>query len=84
MPETTERVLEFAIEAFKRHVGDLLDDPSWLLDEDDPAGYIAEQRLISADLGIDFESLITELGTEYEIARLRSYEARLPASSQHL
>ncbi len=83
MPETTERVLEFATEAFRRHVGDLLDDPSWLLDEDDPAGYMAEQRLISEDLGIDFDCLITELGTEYEINRLRGYEAvRAPAGQR--
>jgi hypothetical protein len=77
MPVTTDRVIEFALEAFRRHIDDLLDDPSWLLDEDDldPPEYIAEQRRIAEDLGIDFEELILQVGHEFEISRLRDYEA---------
>lgn len=82
MPVTTDRVMEFAAEAFRRHVSDLLDDPSWLLDEDNPSAYIAEQRLLSADLGIDFDGLVAELGTEYEIGRLRGYEDGTQASGR--
>jgi hypothetical protein len=77
MPVTTDRVIEFAMEAFRRHIDDLLDDPSWLLDEDDldPSEYIAEQRRIAEDLGIDFEELILQVGHDFEISRLRDYEA---------
>lgn len=77
MPVTTDRVIEFATEAFHRHIDDLLDDPSWLLQEDDldPSEYIAEQRRIAEDLGIDFDELIQQVGHDYEISRLRDYEA---------
>lgn len=77
MPVTTDRVIEFAMEALRRHVEDLLDDPSWLLDEAgiDPVAYLAEQRQIAADLGFDYDALVEEIGSEYEIARLRNYEA---------
>lgn len=85
MPVTTDRVIEFAIEAFKRHLDDLLDDPSWLAEDQtrypeeeqvDPVEYIAEQRRIAADLGLDFDILSEELGTPYEVERLQRYSVR--------
>lgn len=82
MPVTTDRVIEFATEAFRRHLGDLLDDPTWLLDEEDldPVEYIAEQRRIAADLGIDFDSMSEELGSPHEVERLQRYAVRNFAS----
>ena len=78
MPVTTDRVIEFAVEAFKRHLGDLLDDPSWLIEDEqvDPVEYIAEQRRIAADLGLDFDNLSGELGSPYEVERLQRYSVR--------
>jgi len=78
MPVTTDRVIEFAVEAFKRHLDDLLDDPSWLIEDGqvDPVEYIAEQRRIAADLGLDFDLLSEELGTPYEVERLQRYGVR--------
>jgi hypothetical protein len=76
MPITTERVLQFAKEAFERHVQDVLDDPSWLLEEPEHEAveWLAQQRLIASELGVDYDELL-ERGSEFEIRRLRQYEA---------
>ncbi|NTF17337.1 hypothetical protein G6L37_02715 [Agrobacterium rubi] len=86
MPVTTDRVIEFAAEAFRRHLGELLDDPTWLVEEGDldPVEYIAEQRRIAADLGIDFDSLSEEIGSPFEVERLRRYAVRNYSSPARL
>ena len=71
MPQTTERVFAWARASFKMHVENMLDDPHGMAVM--PA-YIAEMRQLAADLGLDFYSLCAELGTPYEIKRLRDLE----------
>jgi hypothetical protein len=86
MPVTTDRVIDFAKDAFKRHLEELLDDPTWLLNEPDldPVEYIAEQRRIAADLLLDFDALVDELGTPSEIDRLQRYSVREFSSGRRI
>ena len=74
--ETTERVIEYARERLRHEVTDLLDDPSWLtaMPEELIAKYFEDARLLAADLGLDFDVLIDETGTDYERSRLRRLE----------
>lgn len=73
MPEVSVRVLNFAREAFERHIGDLLDDP-FGFDPDDIQGTIAQYRHLAADLGLDFDVICVKLGSVYELERLRKIE----------
>ena len=75
--ETTERVVEYARERLRHEIRDLLDDPSWLtsMPEELIANYFKERRLLAADLGLDFDVLVGETGTEPERARVRRLEA---------
>ncbi|MDG4884499.1 hypothetical protein [Mesorhizobium sp. WSM4884] len=74
--ETTERVIEYARDRFKHEVKDLLDDPSWLssMPEELIANYFNEARLLAADLGLDFDLLVDETGTDHQRGRLRRLE----------
>lgn len=79
MPETTDRVLAFAREAFETYLDNFLDDPFGALGEEEARDnghiHVAELRLLAADLGINFEEAVLRLGTESERARLRRLEA---------
>jgi hypothetical protein len=74
--ETTERVVEYARERLRHEIRDLLDDPSWLtsMPEELIAKYFKERRLLAADLGLDFDVLVDETGSEHERSRLRRLE----------
>jgi len=74
--ETSKRVVEYARERLKHEIGDLLEDPSWLtsMPEELIADYFKEKRLLAADLGLDFDMLVDESGTEHERSRLRRRE----------
>jgi hypothetical protein len=72
MVEVSDRILVFAKEAFRKHIQELLDDPSWIYGE--APQYIAEQRLLAKDLDIDFDELVKELGSQFEIIRLTAIE----------
>lgn len=68
---TTERVLKFARDAFKAHVEEMLEAPEWF-----GSDYVAEQRLLAKDLGLDFDAVLREEGTKFEIDRLIEVETR--------
>lgn len=74
--ETSKRVVEYARERLEHGPGDLLEDPSWLtsMPEELIADYFKEKRLLAADLGLDFDMLVDESGTEHERSRLRRLE----------
>jgi hypothetical protein len=74
--ETTGRVAEYARERLRHEIGELLEDPSWLtsMPEELIARYFKERRLLAADLGLDFDLLIDETGTDHERARVRRLE----------
>lgn len=76
MVETTERVIAFATDAMRRTIEGLLDDPSWMVDDPDvdPIIHIAEIRRTAEDLGMDFDLILAEIGSEYEIERLNRLE----------
>lgn len=69
---TTDRVLAFAKEKFEDHIENLLDDPSHISAEG--SKYVAEMRLLAADLGMDLEALVAK-GSPFEIKRFRDLEA---------
>lgn len=73
MPEVSTRVYKFALEAFKNRLEALLDDP-FGFDPDDIKGTIAEYRGLAADLGLDFDAVCRDVGSNYELARLRKIE----------
>ena len=74
--ETTQRVVEYARERFRHEVRDLLDGPSWLtsMPEELIAKYFNEARLLAADLGLDFDLLMDDTGTDHQRSRLRRLE----------
>ena len=74
--ETSKRVVEYARERLKHEIGDLLEDPSWLtsMPEELIADYFKEKRLLAADLGLDFDMVLDETGTEHQRSRLRRLE----------
>ncbi|TGQ34674.1 MULTISPECIES: hypothetical protein [unclassified Mesorhizobium] len=80
--ETTERVVEFAREQLKHQIRDVLDDPSRLttMPEELIANYFNEARLLAADLGLDFDLLVDEMGTDHERDRLRRLESSAAVS----
>jgi hypothetical protein len=70
-PET----LEWCRDAFERAVDFLLDDPYGF--DTDPSvipGIIARHRRVAQDLGLDFDALVAEMGSPYEIERLQKLE----------
>jgi hypothetical protein len=74
--QVSERVLEFARDAFADKIENLLDDPSWLLEPDEnPARYFRHMRQLATDLGLDFDVLV-DRGHEHERLRLRILEER--------
>ena len=73
---TTQRVIDFAREAFIRHVEEMLDDPSDLLHplrDQEPAEVIADLRGLGAELGLDFDALLAR-GNDLERERLGEVE----------
>lgn len=72
MPETSDRVIAFARDAFETNLSGLLDDPHDVVD-DFPA-YVRELRVLAADLDLDFDGLVDKLGSPYEIKRFRDIE----------
>lgn len=74
--KTTERVIEYARERFRHELRALLEDPSWLASKPEEliANHFKEARLLAADLGLDFDLLVEETGTDYERDRLRRLE----------
>ena len=74
--ETSKRVVEYARERLRHEISDLLDDPSWLtsMPEELIANYFKEKRLLAADLGLDFDMVLDETGTEHQRSRLRRLE----------
>lgn len=78
MTTVTDRVLAFAHDAFLDHIEGLLDDPSFLspmhMPYSEARAYFDEQRAIAADLGLDWDTLLNEHGTAFEIARLMKLE----------
>jgi hypothetical protein len=74
--ETTERVIEYARERLRHEISDLVDDPSWLtsMPEELIARYFKDARLLAADLGLDFDVLVDETGTDHGRSRLRRLE----------
>jgi hypothetical protein len=79
MVETTERVLQFAREAFVRSVQELLDDPAGVLElpanKSQAKAHMAEQRLLAKELGYDFDAMLNNYGSAFEVRRLRKLEA---------
>ena len=70
-PET----LEWAQDAFRSHLDILLDDPyGFKGDKDAVPGIVQQYRRVAQDLGLDFDTLVAEIGTPYEIERLRKLE----------
>lgn len=57
---------DWACDAFRRELEEALDDPSGLTKKD--VDFMYE---ISADLKLDMDGLIIELGTDYEVQRFR-------------
>jgi hypothetical protein len=83
------RTLDWARLCFDRDVAALLDDPSPLLcawREQEPPEELAVLRAIGADLGLDFDKLVEQLGTDVERQRLRDIEngAIAPAPRERL
>lgn len=76
MAEMSARLLTYVRETFERDIADLLDDPSWLLEEGDVwmRNYLVGLRMIGDEIGLDFDKLVGELGSPYEIQRLRVLE----------
>jgi hypothetical protein len=75
---TTGRVLSYARASFAVDLENLLDDPSDLLHPWralTPPEYLAEQRRLAHDLGLDYDGLIEQLGTPDERQRLRDIES---------
>jgi hypothetical protein len=66
MREIMSSTHDWACDAFKRELELDLDDPSCLSKEDVELLYE-----VSADLGLDMDGLINELGSEYEAERFR-------------
>lgn len=64
---------EHLTDLFRDAVQQLLDDPAWLLDGDGPE-YLGKVRRVADELGLPFDTLIAEIGTDYEIARLLRLE----------
>ena len=78
MAEINKQTLDWAQNAFKNEVENMLDDPSYMLHptrDEEPAETITYMRAVAADLGLDFNALVTELGSNYEIARFRKIES---------
>ena len=76
----SDRILAYAIDKYREDTRDLLDDPSWLVHPDEtekPSVWIAAHRQLGVDLGLDFDALCKELGTDFEQKRLRDYEAEV-------
>lgn len=71
-PDRLARILEFAVEAFRDDVEALLDDPRGVLEPGDIHKHLSEMRRVSTDLGLDFDALVDELGTAFEVRRLRT------------
>ena len=85
---TTPRVLEYAREAFRRDIADLLDDPTDLLHpwrDREPPEALTGLRGLAQDLGLDFDALIAG-GTPFERERLASIEQSLtqPAPKEEM
>ena len=60
----------------RHEVRDLLDGPSWLtsMPEELIAKYFNEARLLAADLGLDFDLLMDDTGTDHQRSGLRRLE----------
>lgn len=71
--QITDQTFEIVRQWFKDHVQDLLDDPHGV-EPDDIKGYIGKMLVMAADLGLDFDAVCQEVGTDYERARLRKIE----------
>lgn len=87
MPEISDEALEWARERFRAGVADLLDDPSDLLHpgrSEDPPAYLAKERKLAADLGMDFDAIVAQTGTDFERKRLRDIETGKLAPSTPL
>jgi hypothetical protein len=73
----TERVLDYAREAFRNEVQMLLDDPSDLLHpwrDVEPAEAIAAMRSLGVEVGLDYDALVAD-GHGYACERLADIEA---------
>ena len=73
------RVYTWARECFTRFVDDLLDDCSWVPLEHKHggltvAGFFAKHRQLAKDLGLDWDDLVAQYGSAYEIERLTNLE----------
>jgi hypothetical protein len=66
----TNETWDFAQAWFLREVCELLDDPSGYA-EGNIKEDVEELRRIAIDLDLDFDHLIKENGTDYEIERLK-------------
>ena len=73
------RVYTWARECFTRFVDDLLDDCSWVPLEHKHggltvAGFFAKYRQLAKDLGLDWDDVVAQYGSAYEIERLTNLE----------
>jgi hypothetical protein len=79
MPEVVvdDKVLDYARERFREDLENCLDDISVFFGPLDnpctlmPSVYIAAMRELAKALSLDFDALIAELGTPFEIERFR-------------
>lgn len=75
---TTGRVLNFARTSFRALVDELVDDPSGLLHpwrSVEPAEALSFYRRLAHDLGLDFDAIAAEIGSDFEQQRLRDIES---------
>lgn len=72
----SQATIEVLIEAFREHLHELLDDPAWV--QDDCPDYIRARRRAATELSLDFDSLLLELGTKFEVERLLALEQGRP------
>lgn len=72
LKEPYNDVLGCLKEAFREYLDEILDDPAWL--SGNAPALIQTLRATAAWLELDYEALLVELGSEFEIERLSQLE----------
>ena len=83
--KTTRRVLDFAIDALKEKIQEVLDDPTAHTEHMSAHWHFLLR--VADDLGVDFADAIERLGSPFEIERLkqqRLYNQQVNVTLDHI